>query len=386
MSRPDVVDRELEAIDDALAGRPVAFEHAELEELVHDVRAAAPPMPPALATRLEKLVAGQPRPHAQAPRTRARRFWHTSPLTVPGLAVLLIALLVAGAAVLGSVGGRSSSNSSSSSGSAGSSAAPPAVRESKSGSASAGGSTAGPAQSVAPTTAAPTPGRRRVERSTSLALITRPVDFADVTDGVVRTTDRLGGIVQSSNVSQQGRSGHADFTLRFRTSRLDDAMAALSRLAHVQSRSSSSLDITAPFDTAQRRLTDARALRTGILRALQNATTDQQITALRARLRDANAAIDRASAAVARLRNRSDFATVNVTVDTGRLGAIAGHRSTTWTPGDALREAWRILQVAGGVAIVGLAIVLPPALLAALAALAVRAARRRRREHALDAV
>jgi uncharacterized protein DUF4349 len=372
MSRPEVVDRELEAIDDALAGRPVAFEHAELEALVLDVRATAPPMPPALAARLDEL-AGAPAPPLRRPRS-----WLRAPLALTAAAALIVALVVAATTLHG--GGSSNSGSFSSSGSSGSSAGDskgaPAVRSSGSGSAS----------SAAPRPAAPSRGPRRVERDTSLALVTRAATFADVTDGVVRTTDRIGGIVQSSNVSQQGRSGHADFALRFRTSRLDEAMAALSRLAHVRSRSASALDITAPFDTAERRLADARALRTGILRALENATTEEQIAALRARLRDANAAIDRDRAAVARLRNRSDFATVNVSVDIGRLGAVAGRGGGTWTPGDALREAGRILQVGGGVAIVGLAIVLPPALLAALAAFAVRAARRRRREHALDAV
>jgi hypothetical protein len=56
-----------------------------------------------------------------------------------------------------------------------------------------------------------------------------------------------------------------------------------------------------------------------------------------------------------------------------------------WTPGDALHDAGRVLEVLAGAALVGGAVLLPLALLAAAAAIAARALRRRRRESALDA-
>jgi hypothetical protein len=55
-----------------------------------------------------------------------------------------------------------------------------------------------------------------------------------------------------------------------------------------------------------------------------------------------------------------------------------------WTPGDALADSLRVLEVAAGIAVIVLAIALPLALLAAIAAGGARLARGRRRERALD--
>ena len=56
-----------------------------------------------------------------------------------------------------------------------------------------------------------------------------------------------------------------------------------------------------------------------------------------------------------------------------------------WTPRDALGDAGRVLEVAAGVALVALAVLLPLALLALIAWPLGRAVQRRRREGALDA-
>jgi N-methylhydantoinase B/oxoprolinase/acetone carboxylase alpha subunit len=60
--------------------------------------------------------------------------------------------------------------------------------------------------------------------------------------------------------------------------------------------------------------------------------------------------------------------------------------SGTWTPGDAARDALRVLEVAAGVILIGLAAGIPLALVGGAAALVARSSRRRRRENALDAV
>jgi hypothetical protein len=56
-----------------------------------------------------------------------------------------------------------------------------------------------------------------------------------------------------------------------------------------------------------------------------------------------------------------------------------------WAPRDALGDALRVLEVAAGVALVTLAVLLPLALLALIAWPLGRAITRRRREAALDA-
>jgi hypothetical protein len=65
-----------------------------------------------------------------------------------------------------------------------------------------------------------------------------------------------------------------------------------------------------------------------------------------------------------------------------RSGAVApGGR---WTPGDALGDAARVLEVIAGVLLIGAAVLLPVGLIAVLAAYAGRLVVRRRRERALE--
>ena len=72
-----------------------------------------------------------------------------------------------------------------------------------------------------------------------------------------------------------------------------------------------------------------------------------------------------------------------------RGGASGGVRAAgndgAWTPGDALDDAVRVLEVFAGVAVVGVAVLAPLALLGLAAGFAARGARRRRREQALEA-
>jgi hypothetical protein len=86
---------------------------------------------------------------------------------------------------------------------------------------------------------------------------------------------------------------------------------------------------------------------------------------------------------VARLSAETSLATIDVRVRGDRRGAAApaGGR---WTPGDALHDAGRVLEVVAGIAVIGLAVALPVGLLAAVAVLASRLLTRRRRERALE--
>jgi hypothetical protein len=195
---------------------------------------------------------------------------------------------------------------------------------------------------------------------------------------VLRIADASGTIVQSSNVAEREGRGFARYDLRVPGSRVDEVLADLSRLAKVRSRSAGSQDITGPSVSARERLEDARAERRGALRAVAAADTDEELARARARLARARAALARARSDVADLRSRANRARVTVTVEsTGEAGA--------WTPGDALDDAGRILEVAAGVLLVTLAVVLPLALILGLLLAASRLLRRRSREAALGA-
>jgi len=226
--------------------------------------------------------------------------------------------------------------------------------------------------------------RRKVERSASLTLATKPGDVDAVSARIQDVTRRQGGFVASSSVSsQQG----GDFELRIPTRNLDAAMAALSRLGAVRDRQQRSEDITAQSVSARSRLKDARTERKSLLDQLADADTVTEAGAIRARLRLVSNEIEVAKAAVRRVDNRADFATVSVALVADRdAGAAAATEDDGWTPGDAARDALRVLEVAAGVAVIALAVALPVALVAILAGLALRTGRRRRRDHALDAL
>jgi hypothetical protein len=222
-----------------------------------------------------------------------------------------------------------------------------------------------------------------VERGASLTLTPEPDEVQRTADGVVRATQDAGGYVQRSQVDTGEAGGTATFTLRVPSARLAEAIAALSRLAPVAATSQDATDITAATASAADRLADARAERQALLRALGRATTDREIASIKARLADNRATITRRTAALDALRRRADFATVSVLVE-GRQGAAGGAHGGGWTPGDALHDAGRVLETAGGVALVAAAGLAPLAILALLVALAARGVRRRRREAALD--
>jgi hypothetical protein len=401
--------RELAALDAALAGEPVEPDFADLAELTALVRDERPEPDPSFARALDDRVKrGFPRGVAGAravpPRRGAARVrtWLStlrSPLVLAPVATVLLITAVVGLSRVGGGG-----DDSGSSGGGGSSAASKPATEAESGgaasdeqkmratppsaddagTASGGG---GSSSAVAPATGVGSPRsdsrtQRFVERSAALTLGARPADLDDVADGVVRVTDSVGGFVGSSSVTSRQE---ATFELRIPTDRLQRALSDLSRLAHVRERTQATEDITSSVVSARDRLEDARAERRSLLHRLARATTDDRAAALRSRLRIVSHQIAMAKTQLSRVENRARYANVAVDVVADR-SATAADDGGAWTPGDALRDAGRILEVAAGVIVVASAALLPLSLVIALAWLASRRAVRRRREAALDAL
>ena len=387
-------ERELEALDRALLGEPVELELRELEELVNDIRATAPEMSPAFAARLGNEVSeGFPAPRERPARVRrVRRPWILLP-ALGSLAAVLVALVV----VLGSDGNDSFSTF------AGNDTPVPRERTAESaGAGAAADQAAAPATAGAPAPAA-SPARRsapvppppataldtsraprKIERSASLALETPAGDFDRTVADVQARVASFGGIVANAQIGESDAAGgEATFDLRIPTDRLDRALAALAKLGDVTERTQSMTDITSSFSSAQERLSDARAERRGLLRALERATSQAQIDSLKAQLRSVGSRIAAIKGELSSLRRRADLATVTLSVrGTGERGVTGG--GGQWTPGDAAGDAVRVLEVVAGVALIALAVLVPAALLGAAIALGVRLGRRRRREAALD--
>jgi Domain of unknown function (DUF4349) len=375
MRRRDVtldpaVAAELEALEAALAGDLAA--EPELVALVGDVRAQAPVMAPEFRGRLDRRV------ERGFERPLARRRFQLRPL-IPALGVggCVVAAIVA--VVLSAGAGTDDSGSDS----AGGGGAPLSSTQGESADSakSSGGGGAG-SSSATPAPAAPQARSRRVERSTRLELTTTDVQKA--ADGVVRATQAAGGFVQSSQIATGDERSTASFVLRVPTSRLDDALARLSRLGHVKSLQQSAQDITGSYDSAAARLAEARAERRGLLRALAKATTAQEISSLRARIADNRRELQRYQREFNAVRNRANYATVGVDVTATKRKQAAAPSGGSWTPGDAAHDAVRVLEVSAGVALIALAVLIPLGLVGAAGGFAALALRRRRREAALS--
>jgi hypothetical protein len=415
MPAPDrldpAVERDLAALDAALAGRSA---DAGLTALVDAVRDARPEPDPRFTARLDhRAAAGFP--HGRDAR-RPRRAWFLTGAPLAVAASVLLALVVATAVLTGDdgselpVGGRATSEGAggamATDASGGTEAAPSAVRQAEEGGGgsladeSGGDAAAGRPSADAPDTAvdsiAPIPPSgsggagddeeaRKVERAASLTLVAPTADVPDVADRIVRVADGAGGFVQSSSVDAHEDGANGSFELRVPVERLGSTLAALSRLAHVRDRSQTAQDITAEAVSVRERLTDARVERRALSRRLAVARTPRETIALRDRLAAVRREIAGLRAAARRIDNRAAFATVSVAL-MGDDEAAGGGGGARWTPGDALRDAGRVLEVAAGVALVALAVSLPLLLLAVPAAVLARHLARARRERALDAL
>jgi hypothetical protein len=199
---------------------------------------------------------------------------------------------------------------------------------------------------------------------------------------------RQNGVVSNSNVTSGATSGYAQFQLSIPSGSLPQTMSALSSLqyAHVSSRTDTTQDVNDQYQADVRRLADARALRTSLLKQLANATTQSQIDSLNARIHDAEASISSDEAALRQLSRQVGFSQVTLTISAGSTPVGASPGSSGFTFGKAAHDAGRVLTVAAGVALIVAAALVPLALIAALGWWIAALVRRRRREHALDAI
>jgi hypothetical protein len=375
-------DTLLERLDLALADDPGA--DADLLALVADVRAQAPAMSDEFAAALDERVAAGLAP---------RRAWLRMPnLFVMGPLGAAVAAAIVVVVVSTSGGGSPrpvvdagptrleahAPTLAKTAGGAAASSAGPALPAPESAQVAPSASAAPVPQAALGGTTTPAPGRR-VELTTQLALSTTTDKVQATADGVVSATRQAGGFVSSSQVQIAGSEGDATFTLRIPAARLEPALTAFTRLAHVTSMSQSTQDITGQFATTNTRLTRLEG-RLGTLRkGVQNPTTIAQENALAHE-------IAAQKSALSGLRHEADYVTVDLTI----TGHRAHHHAVVHHKGGggfsvhrALHDAGRILEIGLGVLVIAAAILLPLGLLLGLAGLAARSLRRRTRESAL---
>jgi Domain of unknown function (DUF4349) len=363
----------LEVIDATLAGEPVDPEHAELAELALILADDRPRPAPQFAARLDQRV------QERFERPARSRPWRR--LTFAPAALVVLASTIAAVFVLSSGGSGTPVRRTLTA--APSSAAPSSAASSSAASSSAvAQKTLSVAASPLP---APAPNGHRIVQSAQLSLSTTPGRIEQVAQQIFDVVGAARGDVSHSTVTAAGgNGGFADFQLSVPSATLPQTMAQLSRLrgANVVSRTDATQDIGGSFVSANRRLADARALRTALLRQLSSAVTTQQVDSLRARIRDAEASIASDLATLRTLRRQVGFSQISITISSspGSHPVAAGG----FTLGKAAHDAGRVLTVVAGVALIALAVLLPISVVAALVVFMWLVFRRRRREQALD--
>ena len=228
-------------------------------------------------------------------------------------------------------------------------------------------------------------GHRDVERSAQMVLGADPTEVSDDAAKVFAAVHSAGGIVLNSSVHDGSGefSPAANFELLIPSAKLGDALGAFSQIAEVRYRREATNDITAPTVGVSERLQDSNAKVEGLLAQLAGAESDGEREAVEAELQTERRHAATLRSRLTTLQRRANFSRVSLRIKTGESSTPSSSSGGGWSIGDALHDAGHILAIAAGVAIVGLAILGPLALIAALIWLANRARVRRGRQRAL---
>ena len=404
MSRSDLspqASAELAALDAILDGEPVGDEHLELAALIASVRGMSPALDEPGRARLDARFG-----RLRSPRRRHPQRFRPGRLALAGGP--LVAALVAVAVVLGSgvlngskpapklrptvlspalharstlpkatptVGGLATNRGP---------ASGPTSATSTVLSPAAGASATAPATPGSTNFAGNNvnPSNRLVARGASLTLASTPTQIQTVANEVVSSTQRLGGIVESSNVSVRGIASYASFSLSVPSTRLAQLIGALSSLTAVRSLEQSGSDITDSYDRASTQLADEKTQRRTLVKALAQASTLAQAQALQQKIAHVDNAIAAATNRVGTLLTEGRNARMSVQIIATSAGGGVGGSGPVKR---ALNDALAVLDVALAIALVALAIVLPVGLVALLLFWGTSSVRQRSRERALAA-
>jgi hypothetical protein len=396
------VERELEALEAVLAGERVGAEHAELAELATELRGMRPTPDERFAADLDARAGAG---FGAGPAAAGDRFagawerFRAAPLrrqVMPVGATALAAIVITTAVVASNrdegggsaqlLSGDTREAPAAGAGTAGSGARGFAPEAANAPSATTLQAEKQDATGTAPGTGPFASGERHrfKETSAELTLGTDAGRVQDVADDVFGVVGRYDGIVLSSSISDgAGGEAGANFELLIPSPRLGDALADLSQIAEVRSRRESSLDITAPVVTVGEHLRDAHAIVQGLLKQLAEAATDEERAAIEQQLRFQRQRVAGLRARLNSLHRRGNLSRLSLQVVTGDAASFPTTGGGEWTIGDAVHDAGRVLAVAAGVTLIGLAVLAPIALLILLAWLIGRSWIRASRERAL---
>lgn len=222
---------------------------------------------------------------------------------------------------------------------------------------------------------------REVARDTRITLAAAGQEIARISDRVNVIVDRYGGYVASSKVrGEEGNRGRATFALMIPASQYKPALSAISKLAHVRSRSQSSEDITTAVNSADRELDRATARVIRLEDQLAAAETAKQRASLRRQLASANSAKRAAARQVRDNRARVNYVPIALTIVADRTAASRDKGEIA----KAFDRAGKILTGIAAVMIIALAVLIPIASIVAAAWIGVRRWNRVRADRAIE--
>ena len=397
---------ELETLEAAIHGEPVAPEHAALAEFALALRAERPvpsaDFTQALDARAARGFRGAASaqragvPARDAPATRPLAARRRASRSLPqrwqlprrrllavglGAGTALAAVVVASVVVFS--GGRSERTRPVF---APNSVSAPAV--SSAGRADQLGTAGSGAEAQGPIVAgraedAPPGAARAIERTATLDVGVSRRSIQSTAGRVFTLVSAFGGYVRQSSVSS-GSSGEdgASFDVRVPSARLSAAIAALSHLGRVRSETNTTNDVSGQLGALRRSLGDVRAERASVLRQLSAASSAERVATLKNRLRALEAQIARVQAQLRALSARVNYTSLALSLTPEESkGASSGNL----TPGGAAKDAAGILEAALAVLVLAAAALLPLAAIAIAGWSAIALTRRRLREQALDA-
>lgn len=228
---------------------------------------------------------------------------------------------------------------------------------------------------------------RDIERSAYIVLGTKPGEVGSASAKVYEAVHEADGVVLHSSVKSgsAGATG-ASFELLIPSAKLNDTLAAFSQIAEVRERHDATNDITKQTVGAAEELADSNATIESLLKQLGDAETESERESLEARLREERRHHAAIKTSLDHLHNRASMSEVSVRIVTDHGAGVTPPSEGSgggWTISDALHDAGRILTIAAGVILVGLAVLIPIALIALLAWFANRVRVRRLRERTL---
>jgi hypothetical protein len=346
------------------------------------------------------LPDGAPAPRRLRDRLAGLR-WSRTIAPAGALAVLAIAIATAAVSITETDGGESDPggdfgllslqqgvDDSSAPAEAPESAPPVSAGRSAAGQSAAGRGAAGQsaglsefsAGSVSSSAGAASSRNREIERAAQVVLEAEPSEVREASGRVFAVVRDHDGIVLRSAVRDRGDGDSiASFDLLIPSGELDEALAELSEIATVRSRSDSTADVTTPTVSLEQRL---RAVRSDIDRLLtERAEAESEVDreAIERRLRTERARASYIRSRLDVLEERVRFSRVSLRI----VSTDGAEGDGAWGVDDAVDDAGRILGVAAGVTLIGLAVLAPLALIGLLLWAGHRAWTRRARERAL---